>query len=595
MTLDDKPEGEGAIPYGLDPVTLEQYTIDDADPEKGIYYLCPKCRNLLVQRRGTIYRDYFAHHQNPFTSNDCPWYLGGSISVEPVPKEYMDLSNRLRLFIVNEQNTQNLTLYGSIPSFSAIDIPIMQNEISLGHEIISSQGTVRPLNPRRDLLPDSPTCGIALDPNSEKFDIKIVNGFTNSGIWKTDKLSAGDIFIGDSISAERITLPHYVTTGQFIYVIAKFNDLCSNTSVTSFQLGKYSVVRVMVDKSNDQIIQELAGDVKIDSFPIHVDVIFPLDEEPKRNWLDQTGFKVGEEITIALTPSKKTDPILEIIPIPFKHQIVQKLQKAGPGNSRFIKIISQEATPFRLLIYWPGVPEREVLIDFVPEKSDDKPLKYTEPEILLALQQDGQIVKLNPLDNPKIKINGSLSPEGVAIIPSVQLISPRHYKVEFEAEFPSERGSIIRREGDANATEIQQKISEIFERFARMVRVIFRNLGTITLNCDFFYTKQIGQWQIRKRGESATRELERIESEKHQKRDHLKEMSVLVIQALEKTPVPRRLKVGKEYTIEKLRLPTDTSKKDLIVFRNLIRRYRKGKRRKMRRQLKLNESVGETR
>ena len=573
---------------------MEQYTIEKANPDKGSYYVCPQCRRLLDQRRGGVYRPYFAHHKDPWAERNCPWYSGGVIGDELIRKKSIDLAQRIRLFLGIGQIGQTLALFGSIPPFSGVDLPLLEKKLGLGDKVITSQGTSRQVNPKRDLLPDSPSSGIQLDPDSVEFKIEIADGFTNSGFWTADPLLPGNIFIGDQSFAERILDPHYVSTGQYVYLVTEGDDLNLNVSVTKFSLGKYTVLRIGVDTTKTLVLQGWAKNIEIDSVPLHVDVIFPLSENPRKNWLDRTIFDLGDEITLALTPDKLIDPLLEIITIPFNNQDILKLDKIGQGVPRFVKIVPKDAVPFRLLIYWQGAPERNVLLDFVPNGSKKQMLSYKEPEIYLCVERSNKELKLDPIIHSSLNINGELSQEGQAIIPAVRLVCPEHFVVELEAEFGTEQHKfLIRREGYATKTDIQERLVEIFGRYAKKVIINFKSLGTVTLNCEYFYEIQVEQWEGQYKKELAKIKQEQIAELNRQRKTHRTELALLVSKSLENLSVSDHAKVSKKYALEKLGLPKDTPKEDLTTLRNLIRRYRKSKRKSLATETKRSKNGGQ--
>ena len=593
VTAGDNVQGNESILYGLDPETFEQYTISEADPAKGTYYVCPKCRRLLDQRRGEINKDYFAHHPDPWAERNCPWYLGGDESAEPAREEAIEVSQRIRVFIGIGQVEKNLTLFGSIPAFSTADIPVLEEELKLGHGVVTSKGTIRSVNAGRDLLPESASSGITLDPDATQFEIRIVKGFTNSGIWKTRGISSGDVFIGDSTSAERMLDPRFASTGQYIYMVTDVDNHVVNPSTTVYRLGEYRVLRVQVNNSTTEIVHEWVEHINIDSLPLHVDVILPLREDPRKNWLDQTRFKPGEEMTLALTPSARANPKLELVVIPFRNQLIHKLEKIGPGVPRFVRIMNSENTSFRVLVYWPGVPECNVLLDFIPEGPDDNHPLYIEPEIHLSVDQGGKEIVLDPLNYPFHDIEGSLSQQDLPIIPHVKLVSPRHFSVQLRAEFMTREHSIIKRlEGDATGADIQQRLLDAFERAAKKVEVNFGNLGTVTLNCSFFHKKQLDKWDKEDRKESLERERERIAKERRQRQVHLAEMKELVRRTFAEVDDTRSTKISRGYVVEKLALAEDTPKEDLEIFRNLVRRYRKERRRALAKETKWGRQGG---
>lgn len=582
--------GGGSIPYGLDPHTKDYCTIDEADPQRR--YVCPVCGRLLDQRRGEENKPYFAHSRVFLEENNCPQYRGGYYTPTENRSEVVGAARRIRLFIKTSPFSQTLALFGTIPPLTFSDIPTLEKWIQKGYEPATSKGTISPMNLQRDLLPDSAVEGIKLNPDAETFEILIATDLSNGGEWKSRKIQVGDSFIGDSESAERVENPEFLTSGQYIYRIIRRGEKQQMVPTEIFTLGEFDVVRVLIAETNETVIHDWLPTTEIDSDPFKVDVILPLEENPKKNWLDRIPFCPGDEITLCLTPPPGTDTRLEILPIPFKEQELLVLDKAGLGVPRFVKVRSEEEDAFRLLIHWPYVSSRDILLDFFPSTDVYEPISDTyDLQAFLEVKFEGKSVTLDPLEKPLYRFAGRSIEGRLTRIPEFTLVHPPFFEVHLRAKFNVEGNMVFfRDEGDSDKTNIQDILEDIFHRGAVSVRLDFASLGVITVECEHFQSSMHGyeQSSVRSEGEIIN------QREVIRKARNVKRVSMIqeVKEAMDATEVAYRVKISNRFTKRLLDLPQDTTYAELRVYRNLIRRRRKELRKSQVRAARSKRNMG---
>lgn len=564
-------QSEPAIPYGIDLQTGRDAEISQVKSDHK--YVCPKCRELLDPRRGDIRRPYFAHHPGA-TDYACPWRTTEGIqrSLRESADIAFSVARRLRLFLRRRPSSNEGQLYGLLPPMTTSDIASSRR--ALVPSVILSSGTAREVR-FEDLLPSSSRGFILLDSIASEYRIEIrPEHLSNSGIWSASRVGRGSTFVGDEFEAEFVSQPRRLATGQWIYHIGEPG---SNPPIgaTRLRLGSFDVFGVEASQEHFAVAQSWCPGALLDQPGLSCDVVLPLDQAPWAEHLGAILVEPGRRLLLAVIPPADQDPGLQVYQIPFSESRKLELSRAGPGRPRFIEIRFSEEGASRLLVHWPLLQERDLLLDIVATKQANdltNPAPLQRLGMRVASRPNG-FDFLDPLDSPEVPITGKVDSRGVVTLVRTELEGPEGFAVRLKAEYPQAGGvPVWRDEGQATGTQFSGKVRDTFERGATRVAVSFGTLGFVTLRCPDV-TEALTRLQAERRAIDTLRSMEAKRREESARRSELRySMEARVVQALKATqsPVPRHISFN--WIRAFLKLPPDSPIEDLRTFRYLLKR-----------------------
>jgi hypothetical protein len=564
-------QSEPAIPYGIDLQTGRDAEISQVkDTHK---YVCPKCRELLDPRRGDIRRPYFAHHPGA-TDYACPWRTTEGIQRSLRESEDIAFSagRRLRLFLRRRPSSNEAQLYGLLPPMTTADIASARR--ALVPPVILSSGAAREVR-FDDLLPSSSSGFILLDSNALEYRVEIrPEHLSNSGVWSASPIGRGSVFVGSEFEAEFVAQPRRLTTGQWVYHIGKPGE-SPPIGATQLRLGDFSVFGVEASQRNSTIAQSWCPGALLDQPGLSVDVVLPLDQAPWGEHLSAVRVEPGRSLLLAVNPPADQDPGLQVYQVPFSESRSLELSRAGPGRPRFLEVKFSEEGASRLLIHWPLLQERDLLLDVVATKQgeDSKaraPLQRLGVQV--AIRSSG-LNFLDPLDSPDVSIPGKVDSRGIVTLARTELEAPEGFAARLNADFPQAGGIPLRRdEGQATGTQFYGRVRDAFERGATRVVVSFGTLGLVTLRCPEV-TDALTRLEEERSALDTLRTMEAKRREESASRSEVRtQMETKIGQALRATrsPVPRHLSFN--WIRAFLKLPADAPIADLRLFRYLLKR-----------------------
>ena len=413
---------------------------------------------------------------------------------------------------------------------------------------------------------------------------------------------SGDIFVGTSRTGEEVARPQFVSPGQFVYRIVPRGQTAPGNGIERFTLGRNDVLRAVASSTNSTLVQALAPGVKVDSQPFSVDVILPFDAEPSQEWMGRVHVRPGAEVIIAVIPPAGKDPPLDVFTIPYRNQDKLELPPTGPGEPRFLRVpmeggmtshppILSEAymAPARLLvpreggkisrllIQWPFFPERDILVDFIPDdRLAGNAASLSEPEFALQVTDEARTVKLSPFTLDSFEFVGKVSTAGEPILPTFQLICPTRFPVELNGEFPGEGGApVLRAEGRANTHTLSGMLGDMFGRGARLIGVSFGSLGSVSLRCPQFFQRYLDAAEESRRLELVRLAAGDRERLVRQRKVWREQMAGSIDSSLANLgrPIPRH--ISERFVLDLLGLPPGTPRDEVRILRYLVRRWRR--------------------
>lgn len=586
-------ESELSIPYGRD---LDHPGIElSPDAVRGDHsaceFVCPICGEQLTKKLwGEYRRPHFAHYMDATTRN-CPWRDDEGVrqAYTSSRAQAIEAAQNIRLFIQRRPHTQELALFGSVPPLSSEDIAKVTRGKLEGAFRVEGTGTKSRLE-LVDLLPNGRAGFVELDPTASQFRIDIgPEELINGGSWVSPGLRPGTTFVGTPEWGRLVASPRRISSGMQVYCIMSPGDAARLPHDEKYRLGRLEVVRLVADRGHLPTLRTLLPDVDLDFEAVQVDVVSPLTVPPSDITLGRVRVPKGSEVLLSVGLPKDKDRSLEAYPIPFRGTGQVTIPPAGLGVPRFLRLNLEGSESRRILIHWPFEAERDWILDFITvEPPTISGFSTVDPVIGLSVDA-GPL--LNPLSHPKVTVEAKMDTRGSPLIPKVALIAPAGFAVNFKGEFPGEDGNPlwVEEREPADAASIATRLRGIFSRGCRTLEFGFGSLGQVTLVVTAFFdevvTRQANQHRVeRERSEAAAvrerarqEELEKLRSAE-ERRVRLKEMRRRVREALggRLDPFPRH--TSDVFVRSLLKLPEDTEKKDLIVWRHLVRRRGRGSR-----------------
>lgn len=535
-------EDEVKIPYGINP-RGQDHTIDEAD--SGTPYFCPKCREILIQRRGDIRRYHFAH--NPSAGDrTCPWRTEAGVGIyigELREDAIRENTQRIRLFLEKNPYSAELILFGSIPTLTPDDLAQVRHDQNRNGIIVSSLGTHRPIS-SNDLLPANRLAWVELDSSASSYEIKVLPpSISISGSWKVRGLKPNDFFIGDTVRAEFIQNPRHLTIGDSIYIISPtiFRNLPGNA--TRLRIGTKEVIRLEATHEILETLKLTGRELFIDDHPMRVDIVRPFTTNPRAERFGYVQGYSGSEALIAIIPSQGSDPDLELLPIPFHPLDRVQLEDGGAGKPRFLRISMDKMQSKRLLIHWPGHIHRDILLEFLVIPSETPFGLLSAFEFGVEIGTGESVQKGLATGSQRLNIQPIQVSQEEYVLPSIKLLSPKKFRVTLRAEYPGTDGAPLwNDEGEINAEGFESRVKAMFEAGARTIRVKFSTIGLVDLICNTYFDRHIEE--EKKRLEIEYQERIRVREELQKMRDD-EEKNVMA--ALKKQEIKNQEQIVEQY------------------------------------------------
>ncbi len=580
---------EPRIPYGIGP-RGEEVDIEEADA--GFRYFCPQCGQSLDQRRGYVYRHYFAHSQGA-TDFTCPWrnIAGLTQSALDVERQAIERasSNRIRIFLRKDSERNRVALLGLIPPLSTQDLAdIRANSLTQAVKI-ESKGAKNGLT-IDDMRPSVDTAWIELDPGASEYEVRITpESLSNGGTWRASAPRSGAIFIGNEDFAELVAQPKKINVGDYVFILSEMSSVNGLHSYSILRFARFFVIQVRADHDSFPFLQQHVPNLRwIDDNPLRVDVLLPIDANPQAELSGFVYVRHQSPVLLAITPPPKSDPELKLFPIPFRPDMAATIEKTGHGGTRFVKINFHDKSRQRILIHWPYHQDRDVVFDILASDNNSipKPLpSITDFGITLQKGDYKLFLPITDSEAKNVELDGYLiSMNGVEFtLPKLTLQGPEGIKVGLKAEFPiTESTTSWAYEGETGKNEFQESFSDVFMRGAHRVQILFGTLGTIKLKCDYFFQKHIDELRLQREsrenqerhereirdGRRRAMELDQLKMNVEAMRRYRHERVIAVQFPVRSERIPKH--ISKKLAINMLKLPPDTSDDEVRIWRHLL-------------------------
>ena len=430
---------EARIPYALDPRGRPVH-IYRAE-HKLNYYTCIECGSFLDPRQGEVNVWYFAHAKLDPTSEECP--LRTKEGLEDLLQRFRksdveksESNKQIRLILSSNPYTKTVRLFGILPVLRWEDLanPVEVKDV-LNSLTFQGEGIISPLQ-SRIFHPSEPEAKVELDPNADKYELKIkTSNFKYKshliGDWKAEPISVKDVFSGESNRAERRSSNSRFRNGDTFFVVQNENFQEKIESCENLVMGPWKIIKFEVNDKNKKLINRFIGiDADTDNF--YVDIILPPYATP--NSESPISGKPESEALIAIIPPREKDPEFEIVSVPLGEEN-KILPRDGNGVPRIFCPHFPSEGSRRLSVHW-GNEHRVINLHAESgNKTFQKPW-IEDVELGLELRTDGNITKFNPWN-----IEGAISIESVKVKENriaLNLIGPGEFKIDIIGIFSEE-------------------------------------------------------------------------------------------------------------------------------------------------------------
>lgn len=430
---------EARIPCALDP---QGRPVDIYRAEHKLnYYTCIECGSFLDPRQGEVNVWYFAHARLDPTSEECPLRTKEGLEnllqrFRKSDVEKSESKKQIRLVLSPNPYIKTVKLYGILPVLRWEDLanPVEVKDV-LNSLTFQGEGIISPLQ-SRIFHPSEPEAKVELDPNADKYELKIkTSNFKYKshliGDWKAEPISVKDVFSGESNRAERRSSNSRFRNGDTFFVVQNENFQEKIESCENLVMGPWKIIKFEVNDKNKKLINRFTGiDADTDNF--FVDIILPPYATP--NSESPISGKPESEALIAVTPPRERDPEFEIVSIPLGEEN-KILPRDGNGVPRIFCPHFPSEGSRRLSVHW-GNEHRVINLHAESgNKTFQKPW-IEDVELGLELRTDGNITKFNPWN-----IEGAISIESVKVKENriaLNLIGPGEFKIDIIGIFSEE-------------------------------------------------------------------------------------------------------------------------------------------------------------
>lgn len=430
---------EARIPCALDP---QGRPVDIYRAEHKLnYYTCIECGSFLDPRQGEVNVWYFAHAKLDPTSEECP--LRTKEGLEDLLQRFRksdveksESNKQIRLILSSNPYTKTVRLFGILPVLRWEDLanPVEVKDV-LNSLTFQGEGIISPLQ-SRIFHPSEPEAKVELDPNADKYELKIkTSNFKYKshliGDWKAEPISVKDVFSGESNRAERRSSNSRFRNGDTFFVVQNENFQEKIESCENLVMGPWKIIKFEVNDKNKKLINRFIGiDADTDNF--YVDIILPPYATP--NSESPISGKPESEALIAIIPPREKDPEFEIVSVPLGEEN-KILPRDGNGVPRIFCPHFPSEGSRRLSVHW-GNEHRVINLHAESgNKTFQKPW-IEDVELGLELRTDGNITKFNPWN-----IEGAISIESVKVKENriaLNLIGPGEFKIDIIGIFSEE-------------------------------------------------------------------------------------------------------------------------------------------------------------
>lgn len=472
-----------AIPYA---VNKHGDVFEPENAPAGHHYLCPQCGMPVINRDGPIRIEHFAHKP---TDVPCDWKTAAETKAELRNArerviQYYSRKDRLRIFVAPDSEDQFLSLLTQLPALTEQDVVEFRNRRD-EHIQVNAVGIEGSLS-AEDFAVGVGVRTITLDPAANHYQIQIAPDYISiAGTWKAPRLAPGQTFVGNDWSAERVDDPRFITSGRTCYYILAGTEQNLPSASKILRMGAFRVAKFYVDRASLAFLKARFPRLLLDSLPMRVDVVLPLDQAPSQQERGIIEANPGEETLIVITPPGQADPVYEIIPLPFNNDLYQ-IPAAGPGRPRFLQIQMPEARPKSLLVIWPDFYGREVLLQMVPVQTSGATSFALQPfEYGVSTEHGKQTRTVMAATGGELVVNAVLNAAGEPRPAAVALRAPPGFRVQVDAVVREGNRTVEQDRGQATAATLSATVEGLFLSGAESVTIGFGTLGRITLRCPF--------------------------------------------------------------------------------------------------------------
>lgn len=461
-----------AIPCAIGPgdATVYPHEADYAD------YLCPRCGQPVNLRKAQ--KQFFAHNPNP--GSVCPWRTGVDFDQdleEQSARTAADYAAKqaLRLVIERRPWDQGYDLLARLPVFSPQDLGVVSKTNLLGQGLVlPSKGLKQPLPVDALNRPD----GFLLQEVEEQangYEVDL-SGYplSVSGKWTCGPLQTGQFFVGDETRAERVQHLRWASSGQMLYYIEGPSFPGPHGS-TRFTLGPHRLARFKAGPEAKAWLNQHR--VSLDSNPIRVDVVLPLFADSHASLSRTVAAKAGSRVTLAVVPHAKSDPQLEVLPLPYQKGRRLVLKPSGVGVPRYFQATVPSAGSQGLLVVWPHFYGRAVLIELVPGSEVGAHTAQESTEVGVANKGNLSTIA-SALEGESFSWDCRVDNDGLDFR-QIRLVKPPWLRATVSATYSTGPPQMAQPVDESN---FEQTCRSLFEDGASEVRVDFGQLGFVRVS-----------------------------------------------------------------------------------------------------------------
>lgn len=474
-------------------------------------FFCPKCDSPVHTKHPRTKRTHFAHCKG--WEHECVWRTPGAFerTVATERSQAVDeltSSGYMRVVLRVDPHVEAVSLHGLVP---AVTVDEESRLNSAGHGLdaldIRSQGVAgdpRGADFSRVLSDSKGNIVLKLDPNAPRFvaGIKGPDSLpTIDANWKSNALSHGTLFVGDEDSAEIRRKPRWLRSDDTLYLVysASSRDPLPPEILSGYSLGKWCIYKLPATPVTVSYLSRYHPDLHLDSDPLRVDVVLPIDVDPRPERMLQA--PQGTKALFAVRGPAARDPELELVPVPLRVEQVRQFPVRGPGLVRFLEAqIDAEAES--AVIYWPLYPERSVLIGTSPAaERETKPLMSSH----MGIDVGGAFV--HAFEAKKIDLDPILEFDRQLekyVLPQLKVSAPIEMRTSLRARY--EKGWLP--ESPLESGDVTIRVEALFRAGARELIVGFDTLGRVTMKCDRFADDLIAAKKAEERRLDAQKEAQ---------------------------------------------------------------------------------------
>jgi hypothetical protein len=322
----------------------------------------------------------------------------------------------IRVYL-SERYKNQLEYFGIIPSLEWGQIPQGADAERLLSQLeILTNGVTNPPVPENFHPRESETV-VPLDPEAGEYEVEIVGPKELddiTGLWTAERLSPGDLFVGDQRRARRHQSDRQIKEGEWVYVLTAVAPPRLPDLVSTYEIGLLDVLAFPAREETEELLEEYGEGLTTDAYGFDADVILPADAHPT---IEAPVYGTPEEhALIGVTPSDEIDPMFEVVAIPKRAGDIVELEPTGPGNPRYYPAIIPRNGSRRVSLHQRN-SDRHRLIHLHPMGPDERTPNRESRQVGIKLYVDDESVFLSPLkERQTYEFDGEFNPHTLPAI-----------------------------------------------------------------------------------------------------------------------------------------------------------------------------------